>query len=108
MKKIDIGEEVLDLHKKYIINDDKPKGVFPHSWQCDLSFNEAYQFRQAFMIAPRIGRVQNNRKKDDELVAVPRGLLIFLVDETRYGLYVLDLWMRGEMFRLSEERGPDD
>ena len=108
MKKIDVGEEVMALHRKYIIDDDKPRATFPMTGTRNLTCDEMYSFRQAFTSAPRIGRVRNNRKKDDELIAVPRGLLRYLVDEARCGLYVHDLWLKGELDKLNEKRNGDD
>ena len=108
MKKPEIGQEVLALHTKYIINDDKSKATFPRSGTRNLNFEEAYPFRQAFMNAPRIGRVRNNRKREDELIAVPRGLLLYLVDEARHGFYVCDLWLKGDLDKLMENDSKDN
>lgn len=108
MKKVDVGKEVLVLHRKYIVNGEKPRMSFSTTGTRSLHHDEVYPFREAFRNAPRIGRAYDNRKKDDELVAVPRGLLLYLVDEARYGLYVHDLWLRGELDKLDQERGTDD
>lgn len=108
MKKVDVGKEVLALHRKYIVNGEKPRMPFSATGTRTLRYDEVYPFREAFRNAPRIGRAFDNRKKDDELIAVPRGLLLYLVDETRQGLYVHDLWLRGELDKLDQERGPDD
>ena len=108
MKKVDVGKEVLALHRKYIVNGEKPRMSFSTTGIRSLRYDEVYPFREAFRNVPRIGRAFDNRKKDDELIAGPRGLLLYLVDEARYGLYVHDLWLRGELDKLDQERGSDD
>lgn len=108
MKKIDVGKEVLMLHTKYIINNDKPKADFPLSGIRHLHYDEVIPFRDAVIKAPRIGRIRNNRKLEDELVIIPRGLLLYLVDEARYSLYFHDLWMKGELDRMGELPNSED
>ena len=103
MRKVDVGKEVLVLHRKYIANGEKPRMSFSSTATRGLRYDEVYPFREAFRNAPHIGRAFDNRKKDDELIAVPRGLLLYLVDEARYGLYVHDLWPRGELDKLDQE-----
>ena len=105
MNKIEIGRDVLALHTKYIINNDKPKAGFPSTGTRSLNADEVYTFRQAFMDAPRIGRVRNTRKRDDDLIAVPRGLVQYLTDEAHSGAYFHDAWKRGE---LDAEERPND
>ena len=108
MKKVAVGKEVLALHRKYIVNGEKPTMSFSATGTRSLRYDEVYPFREAFRNAPRIGRTFDNRKKDDELIAVPRGLLLYLVDEARYGLHVHDLWLRGELDKLNEEHDDSD
>ena len=108
MRRVDVGKGVLALHRKYIVNGEKPRMSFSATGTRSLHYDEAYPFREAFRTAPRIGRAFDNRKKDDELIAVPRGLLLYLIDEARYGLYVHDLWLRGELDKLNEERDDND
>ena len=103
MKKVDVGKEVMALHRKYTVNGEKPRMSFLTTGTRSLHYDEVYPFREAFRNAPRIGRAFDNRKKDDELIAAPRGLLLYLVDEARYGLYVHDLWLRGELDKLDQE-----
>lgn len=108
MKKVDVGKEVLALHRKYIVSSEKPQTSFSATGARGLHYDEVYPFREAFRNAPRIGRAFDNRKKDDELIAAPRGLLLYLVDEARQGLYVHDLWLRGKLDKLDQERDDSD
>ena len=100
MKKVDVGEEILLLHTKYIINDEKPRADFPLSGKRHLHYDEVTPFKEAVMNAPRIGKIRNSRKQADELIAITRGLLMYLIDESRYSLFIHDYWMKGELDKL--------
>ena len=39
------------------------------------------------MVEPRVGRLVNDRKKANELIAMPRGLLNVLLDEMSFLIY---------------------
>ena len=67
-----------------------------------LHYDEIHPFRDAVLNAPRIGRIRNNRKIEDELIIVPRGLLMYLIDEACYSLLFHDLWMKDELDKLGE------
>ena len=100
MKKVDVGKEIQLLHTKYIINDEKPKADFPMSGKRHLHYEEVSPFREAVMNAPRIGKIGTGRKQADELIAITRGLLMYLIDEARYSLFIHDCWMKGELDQL--------
>ena len=38
-----------------------------------------------------------NRKKDDELIAVPRALLLFLTNQTRDTVHIYQEWLKGNL-----------
>ena len=97
MDKIEVGKDVMLLHQKYIIENDKPKAGFPSKGTRNLNADEIRLFRQAFIDAPKIGRLRNNRKRDDELIAVPRGLIQYLKDEASNCAFFHDTWKRGEL-----------
>ena len=108
MKKVDIGKEILLLHTKYIINDEKPKADFPMTGKRHLHYDELSPFKEAVMNAPRIGRIGTSRKHADELIAITRGLLIYLFDEASYSLFIHDCWMKGKLEELDFNRNDED
>ena len=97
MKTIDVGPEIRKLHKKYSAPDDNNRIPRYKRYEGVLTSDELYTFDDAFMFAPRIGRMADNRKKDDELIAVPRGLLLFLTAQTRDTIHIYQEWLKGNL-----------
>lgn len=95
--KIDIGEEILSLHAKRIGKGKSGKHHF--------TYDELSPFRDAALFAPRIGKVGNGRKQDDELIVITRGLMMRLIDEARYGQFIHEKWMNGELEKLDSGEG---
>ena len=56
MRRVDVGKGVLALHRKYIVNGEKPRMSFSATGTRSLHYDEVYPFREAFRTAPRIGR----------------------------------------------------
>ncbi len=96
MNKVETGKQLLELHTKYIINGEKPKAGFPLTGSRNLSRDEMQEISSAFQEAPRIGRVGNSRKRENELIAVPRGLLEYYCEQANLFAYVHDQWRTGE------------
>ena len=80
-KPIDVGAELLKLHQRYITEDKKPRYDFPPG-ERNLNYDEIFEITQAVWHAPRIGRIASSRKRPDELIAIPRGLADWLIEET--------------------------
>ena len=97
MKVIEVGPEVRKLHKKYSEPDDNNRIPRYKRFEGVLTSDELFRFDEAFMFAPRIGRMANNRKKDDELIAVPRALLLFLCNQTRDTVHIYQEWLKGNL-----------
>ena len=97
MKVIEVGPEVRKLHKKYSEPDDNNRIPRYKRFEGVLTSDELFRFDEAFMFAPRIGRMANNRKKDDELIAVPRALLLFLTNQTRDTVHIYQEWLKGNL-----------
>ena len=95
MNKPETGKRVLALHTKYIINGEKPAERYPWTGNRNLNQDEMYEIASAFHEAPRVGRVGEGRKKANELVAIPRGLLEYFCQEAMFFSYIHDQWMAG-------------
>ena len=52
-----------------------------------ITGDECFEIRMALQGEPRIGRLVNDRKKANELIAMPRGLLNVLLDELGFLIY---------------------
>ena len=77
-KPIDVGVELLRLHHHYITEGKKPRYEWPPGDR-DLNHDEIYEIDQAVGRAPRIGRIGTSRKRQDELIAISRGLAEWLM-----------------------------
>ena len=77
-KPIDVGAELLQLHQRYITEDKKPRYDFPPG-ERNLNHDEIFEITQAVWHAPRIGRIASSRRRQDELIAIPRGLADWLM-----------------------------
>ena len=77
-KPIDVGVELLQLHQLYITEGKKPRYDFPPG-ERNLNHDEIFKIEQAVWHAPRIGRIATSRKRQDELIAIPRGLIDWLM-----------------------------
>ena len=97
MNKPETGQRILELHTKYIINGEKPEAGFPLTGNRYLNRDEMYEIARSFREAPRIGRLRNNRKHDDELIAVPRGLLEYYCEQATFFSYIHDQWKDGKL-----------
>ena len=80
---IEVAPELVRLHRHYITEDKKPRYEWPGTSLRDLNHDEIYESPMAVHSAPRIGRLGNGRERDDELIAIPRGLANYLVDQMR-------------------------
>lgn len=78
------------LQQKYINEDGSQKrGMLakgPDSHK-HITSDELFEIRNVLMVEPRIGRLVNDRKKANELIAMPRGLLNVLLDEMSFLIY---------------------
>ena len=90
--KPETGKQALALHTRYIINGEKPKAGFPLTDYRDLTRDEMYEITAAFRDAPRIGRIGTGRKRENELVAIPRGLLEYFCSEAMFFAYFHEHW----------------
>ena len=78
------------LQQKYINEDGSQKrgmlakGPDRHK---HITGDELFEIRNVLMVEPRIGRLVNDRKKANELIAMPRGLLNVLLDEMSFLIY---------------------
>ena len=78
------------LQQKYINEDGSQKrgmlakGPDRHK---HITSDELFEIRNVLMVEPRIGRLVNDRKKANELIAMPRGLLNVLLDEMSFLIY---------------------
>jgi len=106
--KPETGKQALVLHVKYIINGDKPLAGFPQTGYRNLTRDEMYEITTAFRDTPRIGRVGTGRKRENELVAIPRGLLEYFCNEAIYFSYIHDQWMQGKLNSDSSRDEEDD
>lgn len=52
-----------------------------------ITSDELFEVRNVLQVEPRIGRLVNDRKKANELIAIPRGLLNVLLDELSFLIY---------------------
>ena len=77
-KPIDVAPELLKLHQRYITEDKKPRYDWPPGYR-NLNHDEIFEIESAVGRAPRIGRVGSSRKRQDELIAIPRGLADWLM-----------------------------
>lgn len=108
MTKAETGKRLLELHTRYIINGEKPEAGFPRTGFRNLNLEEMREVSAAFREAPRIGRVGNGRKRENELVAVPRGLLEYYCEQASYFAYIHDQWGAGELAgNLAERKGAE-
>ena len=78
------------LQQKYINEDGSQKrGMLakgPDRYK-HITSDELFEIRNVLMLEPRIGRLVNDRKKANELIAMPRGLLNVLLDEMSFLIY---------------------
>lgn len=78
------------LQQKYINEDGSQKrGMLakgPDRYK-HITSDELFEIRNVLMLEPRIGRLVNDRKKANELIAMPRGLLNVLLDEMGFLIY---------------------
>lgn len=77
-------KELRQLQRKYINEDGtKKRGILAKGQDANkhISLDEFFEIKNVFILEPRIGRLGNDRKKANELVAIPRGLLEVLLDE---------------------------
>ncbi len=95
--KPETGKHALALHTRYIINGEKPKAGFPLTGYRNLTRDEMYEIAAAFRDAPRIGRIGTGRKRENELVAIPRGLLEYFCSEATFFSYIHDQWTQGKL-----------
>ena len=102
MNRTETSKEVLRLHTRYIINGEKPKAGFPQSGFRNLTRDEMYEISAAFREAPRVDRVGTGRKRENELVAIPRGLLEYYCKEAGFFAYIHDQWMAGKLDSSSD------
>ena len=78
------------LQRKYINEDGSQKrgmlakGPDRHK---HITSDELFEVRNVLMMEPRIGRLVSDRKKSNELIAMPRGLLNVLLDELGFLIY---------------------
>ena len=105
MKKPETGKRALELHTKYIINGEKPAERYPWTGNRHLNDQEMSEIASAFREAPRVGRVGEGRKKANELVAIPRGLLEYFCQEAMLFSYIHDQWMAGTLELLKGNKG---
>ena len=77
-KPLDAGAELLQLHQRYITEDKKPRYDFPPG-ERNLNHDEIFEITQAVWHAPRIGRIASSRRRQDELIAIPRVLADWLM-----------------------------
>lgn len=98
-KPIDVGAELLKLHQRYITEDKKPRYDIPPG-ERNLNHDEIFEITQAVWHAPRIGRIASSRRRQDELIAIPRGLADWLMRQ----LSALESSSRFWQERYYEER----
>lgn len=84
------SKELRRLQQKYINEDGSQKrgllakGPDRHK---HITSDELFEVRNILQVEPRIGRLVNDRKKANELIAMPRGLLNVLLDELSFLIY---------------------
>ena len=78
------------LQAKYINEDGSQKrGMLaegPDRYK-HITSDECFEVMNILRAEPRIGRLVNDRKKANELIAMPRGLLNVLLDELSFLIY---------------------
>ena len=83
-------KSLRQLQQKYINEDGSQKrGMLakgPDRYK-HITSDELFEIRNVLMVEPRIGRLVNDRKKANELIAMPRGLLNVLLDEMSFLIY---------------------
>ena len=83
-------KELRRLQRKYINEDGSQKrgllakGPDRHK---HITGDELFDVKDVLRLEPRIGRLTNDRKKANELIAMPRGLLNVLLDELSFLIY---------------------
>lgn len=83
-------KELRRLQQKYINEDGSQKrgmlakGPDRHK---HMTSDELFEVMNVLRAEPRIGRLSNDRKKANELIAMPRGLLNVLLDELSFLIY---------------------
>ena len=83
-------KELRRLQQKYINEDGTQKrgmlakGPDRHK---HMTSDELFEVMNVLRAEPRIGRLSNDRKKANELIAMPRGLLNVLLDELSFLIY---------------------
>ena len=103
MKNVDVGKDILMLHTKYIAG---RENLTPSGKQ-RLRLDEVYQISEAVLHAPRIGRIGTGRKRSNELIAIPRELLMYLIDEIHFGICVCDMLKYELSYRIDTSESTD-
>ena len=95
--KPETGEKALALHTRYIVNNEKPPAGFPQHGPRNLTRDEMDEIAWSFRASPRVGCVSSGRKRENELIAIPRGLLEYFCNEAVYFAYIHELWQNGKL-----------
>lgn len=82
--------EMKRIQRKYINeNGTQKRGMLAEGPDAHkhLTSDELFEISNALRVEPKIGRLANDRKRANELIAMPRGLLHVLLDELGYLIY---------------------
>ena len=83
-KQLDVSSTLLAIHTRYIINGEKPQYTSSPPGERNLNSGEIFEIMNAISLAPRVGRVGTGRKRENELIVIPRGLADYVMAQLSY------------------------
>ncbi|WP_418464924.1 hypothetical protein [Faecousia sp.] len=106
-KQIVVAPELVRLHEHYIVEEQKPtREILFYSYISHLNIDEVCEFVRAVDSAPRIGQLYPaGRKRRDELIAIPRGLMDYIISEWKRAVLRVDLMKENKKDTISGPSG---
>ena len=80
-KQLEISPKLIAIHTRYIIDGKKPQYDNGPGGERNLNGYEIFEIGNAISSAPRVGRVGTGRKRENELIVIPRGLANYVITQ---------------------------